>query len=578
LRELKVSIVIPAYNKVELTAACLQALAKNTTGYEYEVIIVDDCSTDATPRILNTLSGDVKVIRNETNLGFARSCNKGASLAAGEYLIFLNNDTVPLAGWLEPMVRAAQADAKIGAVGSKLLFEDGSIQHAGVVFNRVGLPYHIYYGFPTNFPAVNKRRRFNAVTAACMLVRRELFERLGGFDEGFLNGYEDVDFCLRLRAAGYEILYEPESVLFHFEKQTRGEDSEKELPNVQRLCNKWGSRLPRDDAYYYQEDCLSFYVPMVLRDKPLVKVNYLVCPGCGKEGGEFIEGFGEYDRYHCNNCNLIFAYPMKAKDYNSAYESDDNYCCRENENWWRNRYFEATADRYFLEGYFEIIRSFLKEMAEELPSERRRLLDIGFGDGVFLKMAAEMGFAVSGFEVSKKSLEIARRYVPEARVADNYDELPGPFDVVTILEVLEHVEDPLGLLCRAYELLSPGGYLIIGVPNADNLIAQVAGHDVIGNYPPHHLTLWTEKSLKNLLSKFSFGEVQTGYSLPGPCTLQALFQTLPPGAIQGKTAAVDKEVLFDLLTPDNLFGKMLANILNCIPRNYGATLFAFCRK
>ncbi|RJX20674.1 MAG: glycosyltransferase [Ammonifex sp.] len=578
MKEPKVSIVIPVYNKVEFTAACLHALAKNTTGYDYEVIIVDDCSTDATPQFLSTLSGDVKVLRNETNRGFARSCNKGASLAAGEYIIFLNNDTVPLAGWLEPMVRAAQADAKIGAVGSKLLLEDGNIQHAGVVFSRVSLPHHIYHRFPGGFPAVNKKRRFNAVTAACMLVRRELFEQLEGFDEGFLNGLEDVDFCLRLRAAGYEILYEPESALYHFEKQTRGEDLEKELLSNQRFFNKWGSHLPRDDGYYYQEDCLSFYVPLVLRDKPLAKVNHLVCPGCGRSEGEFIDGFGEYDRYRCNNCGLIFSYPMKAKDYNLAYESDDNYCYRENENWWRNRYLEVTTDRYFLEGYFEIIRAFLKEMAEELPLERRRLLDIGFGDGVFLKMAAEMGFAVSGFEVSQKSLEIARRFVPEARVADNYDKLPGPFDVVTILEVLEHVGDPLGLLYRAYGLLSPGGYLIIGVPNADNLIARVVGHDVIGNYPPHHLTLWTEKSLKNLLSKFPFGEVRTSYSFPGPQTLCNLFQTFSPGAIQGKTAAVDKEALLDVLTTDNPLGKMLANMLNCIHRNYGATLFAFCRK
>src|SRR5688500_15775953 len=140
VRELKrtpvmCSIIIPVWNRVDLTEQCLVWLAAVTRGCEYEVIIVDNGSTDKTPEFLATLSGDVRIVRNEENLGFAAACNQGAKLAQGGFVIFLNNDTLPLEGWLLALVEEAKRSPDIAVVGSRLRYADGTIQHCGAAFS-----------------------------------------------------------------------------------------------------------------------------------------------------------------------------------------------------------------------------------------------------------------------------------------------------------------------------------------------------------------------------------------------------------------------------------------------------------
>jgi GT2 family glycosyltransferase/Flp pilus assembly protein TadD/2-polyprenyl-3-methyl-5-hydroxy-6-metoxy-1,4-benzoquinol methylase len=249
------SIIIPVWNKLDLTAQCLEALARVTTETSYEVIVVDNHSTDGTAEFLASLSGDVQIIRNQDNLGFAKACNQGARAARGKYLIFLNNDTIPLKGWLKHLVSEVEGYPEVGIVGSKLLYEDGTIQHAGVVLNRSeGLPYHIYKGFPGDSPAVNQRREFQVVTGACLLIRRGLFMELGGFDEGFRNSFEDVDLCLKARERGYRVVYQPRSVLYHLESQTPGRKLHDES-NARRLLERWGAHwwLVDEDLRYHTD-------------------------------------------------------------------------------------------------------------------------------------------------------------------------------------------------------------------------------------------------------------------------------------------------------------------------------------
>jgi GT2 family glycosyltransferase/SAM-dependent methyltransferase/tetratricopeptide (TPR) repeat protein len=261
------SIIIPVCNKIELTRQCLQALAETTSGPSYEVIVVDNGSNDGTPEWLQTLGGDVLIIRNDENLGFAKACNQGAASASGEFLVFLNNDTVPLNGWLEALVEEVRNHRDVAVVGSKLLYEDRTVQHAGVVFDRQRRPYHVYQRADSNLPAVNRRRELNAVTAACMLIRRAVFETVGPFDEGFRNGFEDVDLCLKVREQGHRIVYQPRSVVLHLESQTPGR-KQHDRENADRLAARWGSCwwLVDQDTVYVPDGYKS--VPVETMDGP----------------------------------------------------------------------------------------------------------------------------------------------------------------------------------------------------------------------------------------------------------------------------------------------------------------------
>jgi GT2 family glycosyltransferase len=141
-------------------------------------------------------------------------------------------------------------------VASKLLFPDDTIQHAGMAICQDRYPRHIYTGFPADHPAVNKSRRFQVVTGACMLMPRALFERFGGFDSAFLNSYEDMDLCLRLGERGYEVHYCPDSVLYHLESVSRGVRDDQEERNAQLYHRRWAHRVQPDDLQYYLEDGL----------------------------------------------------------------------------------------------------------------------------------------------------------------------------------------------------------------------------------------------------------------------------------------------------------------------------------
>lgn len=256
------SIIIPVWNKVDLTTQCLVALSEVTDGVSYEVIVVDNGSTDGTQEFLKSLSGDVRVIRNRENLGFAKACNQGAAAATGDYLVFLNNDTIPVKGWLSALVDEVKAHPDVAIVGSKLLYQDRTVQHAGVAVDRRShTPYHIYRGFAETHPAVNKRRELNAVTGACLLIRRPLFRDVGGFDEGYLNGFEDVDLCFKVRERGHAIVYQPKSVVFHLESQTPGR-KQHDAENGRRLMQRWGRAwwLVDDDSLFVSDG----YKPVVV--------------------------------------------------------------------------------------------------------------------------------------------------------------------------------------------------------------------------------------------------------------------------------------------------------------------------
>jgi GT2 family glycosyltransferase len=272
------TVIIPVYNKVALTRRCLETLfSQPPQGFEREIVVVDDHSTDATPQLLTGYGDRLRVVTHAVNAGFATACNDGAAGARGDYLVFLNNDTVPQTGWLEALVRYAVGHPRAAAVGCKLLYPDDTIQHAGVVVRPNRELVHIYRGFPRDHPAVNKSRRFQVVTAGCVLVRRELFEEAGGFDTRFRNSYEDVDLCLRLGERGYEVHYCHECVVYHLESVSDGRYSYT-AQNSQLYQSRWQHRVQPDDLKYYVEDgllrvCYQPLTPIYIGVSPLLAVT-----------------------------------------------------------------------------------------------------------------------------------------------------------------------------------------------------------------------------------------------------------------------------------------------------------------
>jgi len=242
-----VSIIIPVYNRWRLTQRCLESICGAAEQAAYEVIVVDNHSTDDTNRVLQAVEGDVTVLRQPENRGFAAACNAGARLAQGEHLLFLNNDTEVKPGWLDSLLGCARAEESVGAVGAKLLYPAGDVQHAGIAISVKKVPYLIFQHFGAEHPAVCEKREMQAVTGACMLVPKSIFDQAGGFDEEYYNGFEDVDFCLRLRQQGLRVIYCPEATITHHEESSAGR-KDRDRENLERLLDLWSDTLLEDET------------------------------------------------------------------------------------------------------------------------------------------------------------------------------------------------------------------------------------------------------------------------------------------------------------------------------------------
>lgn len=243
----KASIVIPVFNKWNLTRKCLKAIAANTPADLYEVIVVDNASSDETPRgvpyLGKALFGDnFQYIRNEINRNFSGASNQGAEAAKGEYIVFLNNDTETQAGWLEKLLQDFADYPNIAATGPLLLYPEETplgklVQHLGVMITPFMSLGHLHQWIPAKSPLAQKRRFFQVITAACMVIPRKLFLEAGKFDEDFINGFEDVDLCARLTALGYVMTVNPKSIVIHHESQSPGRHAH-ETSNSRALKNK----------------------------------------------------------------------------------------------------------------------------------------------------------------------------------------------------------------------------------------------------------------------------------------------------------------------------------------------------
>lgn len=256
-----VSIIIPACNHFEYTYNCLRSILTNTDSIPYEVIVADDCSSDFTAKLEKIISG-ITVIHNDKNLVFIKNCNHAAKSAKGKYIVFLNNDTQVQLNWLTSLVRCMELNENAGLAGSKLLYPDGSLQEAGSIVWKNGRAWNYGNGKNPDAPVYSYVREADYISGAAIIIAKSLWENIGGFDERYTPAYfEDADLAFEVRKRGKRVLYQPDSVVVHFEGISCGKNIDEGIKsyqkrNLKKFFNKWESEL-QDGQYPEGENVLA---------------------------------------------------------------------------------------------------------------------------------------------------------------------------------------------------------------------------------------------------------------------------------------------------------------------------------
>jgi O-antigen biosynthesis protein len=300
LAQTPVSIVIPTYNGLDHLRICLPALRETLPRRAgIDVIVVDDGSTDDEFSRLRELAQSdrrVRLVHNATNVGFLESCNIGAAEAEGDVIVFLNNDTMPIAGWLPPLLRVFRRYPDAGAVGGKLVYPDGRLQEAGAIIFSDATGANVGRGsLDLDEPLYSYVREVDYCSAALLATKRDLFFEAGGFDRRYRPAYfEDADYCFRLRSLGFRTYFQPESMVVHLEGGTCGTDESSGIKRHQRLNRtkfreQWSGELRRRPSNP-QRWGLDVLHRLAVREEPGKRVRRaLVCaplmPAYDRESG-----------------------------------------------------------------------------------------------------------------------------------------------------------------------------------------------------------------------------------------------------------------------------------------------------
>lgn len=258
-----ISVIIPNKDHTDDLEVCLKSLYEKSSYKNFEVIIVENNSTEKETfeyyEAIAQKHGNVKIVKWEGNFNYSAINNFGVNYAKGEFILLLNNDVEIINGsCLEEMLMFAQRK-DVGAVGAKLYYSDDTVQHAGVILGLGGTAGHAHKHFGRSHPGYMARasiaQNLSACTAACLMMRRDVFDEVGGLDENFEVAFNDIDLCMKIRKKGYLVVFTPYAELYHYESKSRGNDStpeklERFRGEIDRFKEKWQKQLDDGDPYY----------------------------------------------------------------------------------------------------------------------------------------------------------------------------------------------------------------------------------------------------------------------------------------------------------------------------------------
>ena len=258
-----ISVIIPNKDHTDDLDICLKSLYEKSSYKNFEVIIVENNSTEKETfeyyEAIAQKHGNIKIVKWEGNFNYSAINNFGVNYAKGEFILLLNNDVEIINGsCLEEMLMFAQRK-DVGAVGAKLYYSDDTVQHAGVILGLGGTAGHAHKHFGRSHPGYMARasiaQNLSACTAACLMMRRDVFDEVGGLDESFEVAFNDVDLCMKIRKKGYFVVFTPYAELYHYESKSRGNDStpeklERFRGEIDRFKEKWQKQLDDGDPYY----------------------------------------------------------------------------------------------------------------------------------------------------------------------------------------------------------------------------------------------------------------------------------------------------------------------------------------
>lgn len=309
----QVSIVISVYNKWNYTYSCLNSIYKNTKNVSYEIIIADDGSVDKTIDIRNYVD-NIKVVRNDKNLGSLFNCNNAAKYANGKYILFLNNDMNVQQNWLKELVNLIENNDDIGMVGSKLVYTDKRLKEAGgIVWNDGNAFNYGRFDNPEN-PQYNYVKEVDYITGECIMIRTSLWEKIGGFDKRYRTTYyEDTDLAFEVRKQGYRVVYNPKSVVIHFEGVSHGTNTRYgiksyQLLNQKKFLKKWKDVLQKD---HFSKGKDFFYARDRSKNKKVVLVIDYMVP--------------EYDQHAGGRCTFNYLKLFSEMGFKVIFIGDNSY-------------------------------------------------------------------------------------------------------------------------------------------------------------------------------------------------------------------------------------------------------------